>query len=266
MHYFKLLLEPVALIWLGFIWLTFSLWRARAVSGRRNWRISVLLLLSFWFVASPLGANALVWLLERNYRSTQVCDGFAKTDAIVILGGGKKGSNADPDEIEALMETTLVRTYAGLRLWNQLERAPMVVLSGGGYGDVREADLMALLATQAGVAHDQLLLERDSMTTRQNAEGVGRLLSASEADSSESEKIFLVTSAMHMPRALATFSRSGFNVCPWPVDQRAFRPDFGGLWIPSIRPLQKSSMALHEFQGLLWYWIVGNGEAPVASQ
>lgn len=257
MHYFKLLLEPVALVWLGLLWLTISLWRARALSERHHWRVSVALLFSFWFVASPLGANALVWLLERNYRSAQVCDGFGKDDAVVILGGGKKGSNADPDEVEALMEATLVRTYAGLRLWEHLEKAPTVVLSGGGYGDVREADLMALLAGQAGVSRENLRLERDSMTTWQNAEGVRRLLGEDDkAGPDESPNIFLVTSAMHMPRALATFSRSGFNVCPWPVDQRAFRPDFGGLWIPSIRPLQKSSMALHEFKGLLWYWIL----------
>lgn len=261
MHYLKLLLEPVALIWLGLLWLTISLWRARALSGQKYWRVSVVLLFSFWFVASPLGANALVWLLERHYRSAEVCDGFGKDDAIVILGGGKKGSRAAPDEIEALMEATFVRTYAGLRLWHQLERVPTIVLSGGGYGDVREADLMALLATQAGVTHEQLLLERDSMTTWQNAEGVGRLLSVSEMGSNERRKIFLVTSAMHMPRALVTFSGSRFNICPWPADQRAFRPDFGGLWIPSIRPLQKSSMALHEFKGLLWYWVVKNSAA-----
>lgn len=254
MHYFKLLLEPVALVWLGLFWLTISLWRARVSNGAKHWRTSTVLLLSFWFVASPLGANALVWLLERNYRSAQVCDGFGKDDAIVILGGGKKGSRADPDEIEALMETTLVRTYAGLRLWNQLEKGPEVVLSGGGYGDVREADLMALLAIQAGVTRDHMLLERNSMTTWQNAEGVVRLLGGSGIAGADSRKIFLVTSAMHMPRALTVFSRSSLSICPWPVDQRAFRPDFGGLWIPSIRPLQKSSRALHEFKGLLWYW------------
>lgn len=257
MHYFKLLLEPVALLWLGLLVLTISLWRGREANERNHWRVSVVLLLSFWFVASPLGANALVWLLERQYRSAQMCDGFGQDNAVVILGGGKKGSNAAPDEIEALMESTLVRTYAGLRLWKQLEKVPTIVLSGGGYGDVREADLMALLAAQAGVSRENLRLERDSMTTWQNAEGVRKLLGVDQVGGDARRKIFLVTSAMHMPRALATFSRSGFNICPWPVDQRAFRPDFGGLWIPSIRPLQKSSMALHEFKGLLWYWILG---------
>lgn len=254
MHYLKLLLEPVALLWLGFLWLTIGLWRARAQQGVKHWRVSLVLLLTFWFVASPLGANALVWLLEQNYRSAEVCDGFGKHDAIVILGGGKKGHNADPDEIEALMEASWVRTYAGLRLWEQLEREPTVVLSGGGYGDVREADLMAQLAEQAGVSRSNMLLERDSMTTWQNAEGARDLLNSAGKGDVEPDKIFLVTSAMHMPRALATFSKFNFNVCPWPVDQRAFRPDFGGRWIPSIRPLQKSSMALHELKGLLWYW------------
>lgn len=276
MHYVKLLIEPVALVWLGLLWLTVSLWFGRASVSKKQRMASVVLLLSFWFVASPFGANALVWSLERNYRSAELCDGASADDTIVILGGGKKGSSAAPDEVEALMEATLVRTFAGLRLWQQLERKPAVVLSGGGYGDVREADLMALLAEQAGVPAEQLLLERESRSTRENAQGVrglferkfdgkldgkfeeklGEAFSGTKELGAESSRIFLVTSAMHMPRARSTFTRFGFDVCPWPVDQRAFRPDFGGLWIPSIRPLQKSSMALHEFKGLLWYWLL----------
>lgn len=248
MHYFKLLIEPLALIMLVWAWITFSLWRSK----HQRWRVSLAAWLAFWFLASPLGANSLVWLLERNYRVADICDGFSSDDVIVVLGGGKKGSAAKPGQVEVLMEATFVRTFSALKLWRELEKKPYIIVSGGGYGEVKESDLMSLLLNEAGVPRDKMRLERESKTTWQNAQGVKSILADVKA-----KRFYLVTSAIHMPRALSVFGDLGLPVCPWPVDQQAFRPDFGGLWIPSIRPLEKSSAALHEFKGLIWYAMTG---------
>lgn len=248
MHYVKLLLEPVAIVCLCWLLITLRLWR-----GKLPYRkLAITTLFGFWFIASPLGANSLVWLLERNYRQPERCATPSGDDFIIVLGGGKKGSVAAPDQIEVLMERTLIRTFAGIRLWRDLEQRPRLIFSGGGYGEVKEADLMSVLGVQMGVPPAQQGLERISMNTWENAEGVAALLSGKSHD-----RLYLVTSAMHMPRARAVFSRVGLEVCPYPVDQLAFLPDFGGLWIPSLRPLRKSSVALHEYKGLLWYFISG---------
>ena len=248
MHYLKILLEPLALVMLGWAFITFQLWRKK----QSPWRFSLILLLGFWFIASPLGANSLLWLLERNYQQAVLCPEFPAQAPVVVLGGGKKGSNARPDQVEVLMEATFIRTFAGLQLWQQRGTASEIIVSGGGFGSVKEADLMAFILRQAGVPAESLLLERMSNTTAENAEGV-HVLMAEHAD----KHIYLVTSALHMPRARATFESAGMIVCPWPVDQQAFMPDVGGLWIPSLRPLQKSSRAIHEFKGLVWYSLTG---------
>jgi len=251
MHYLKLLLEPVALLFFLWVWVTWRLW----VRRHRPWKLSLVGVLAFWLVASPLGANALAWLLERNYRDALVCEGFSANDPVVVLGGGKKGSSSSPTQVSALMEASLVRTFAAYELWQQLDQAPVILVSGGGAGGVSEATLMAHVLTQFGVPAGQLVLEQSSRSTSENA-----ALSAPVLDQLGAERFYLVTSAMHMPRARLAFDTIGLPVCPWPVDQQAFMPDAGGLWLPSLRPLQKSTAALHEMKGLLWYSLSGGGQ------
>lgn len=250
MHYLKLLLEPVALVFLLWLWVTWRLW----VRRHHPWKWSLAGVLVFWLVASPLGANSLAWVLERSYRDASLCAGFTANDPIVVLGGGMRGSVDSPTQVSALMEASMVRTFAALALWQQLDGTPNVLVSGGGAGEASEAALMSHILVQSGVPAERLLREEQSRSTRENA-----LFSAPVLAAMQAQRFYLVTSAMHMPRARLAFDVVGLPVCPWPVDQQAFMPDVGGLWIPSLRPLQKSTAALHEMKGLLWYWLSGAG-------
>lgn len=250
MHYLKLLLEPVALLCLLWLWVTWRLW----VRRHRPWKLSLVGVLAFWLLASPLGANSLAWLLERRYQDASLCEGFTTNDPIIVLGGGMRGSDAAPGETSALMEASMVRTFAARALWQRLDQAPTILVSGGGAGDTSEAALMSHLLAQSGVPPSRLVREESSRSTRENAAFSAALLASMQA-----ERFYLVTSAMHMPRARLAFDGVGLPICPWPVDQQAFMPDVGGLWIPSLRPLQKSTTALHEMKGLVWYWLSGAG-------
>jgi len=66
----------------------------------------------------------------------------------------------------------------------------------------------------------------------------------------------LVTSAWHMPRALATFRAAGWNVTPYPVDYRT------GIRTPwteysLVDSPRRWRIALHEWAGLLAYRLAG---------
>ena len=67
----------------------------------------------------------------------------------------------------------------------------------------------------------------------------------------------LVTSAMHMPRAAASFRRHGVDVCPVPVDRRRLRPAAHEALIPQVTALDKSTAAYHEIIGYVAYWATG---------
>ena len=64
-----------------------------------------------------------------------------------------------------------------------------------------------------GVPSVQLIMETQSSTTRQNA-----LYGAVAVGDQIQQPWLLLTSAIHMPRALAVFRNVGWNVAPYPVD------------------------------------------------
>jgi uncharacterized SAM-binding protein YcdF (DUF218 family) len=66
-----------------------------------------------------------------------------------------------------------------------------------------------------------------------------------------------VTSAMHMRRAAAVFRKQGVSVCPVPVDEKWIQPRLVDALVPQISALQKSTDALHEMVGYIWYLATG---------
>ncbi|WP_139113609.1 YdcF family protein, partial [Acidithiobacillus thiooxidans] len=79
------------------------------------------------------------------------------------------------------------------------------------------------------------------------------------------QKIYLVTSALHMPRAVAWFRLSHLEVIPVPTDYRLNQVRELKLdsWLPRAIFMEISSEACHEYLGLLWLWLqeqgLGNG-------
>ena len=76
-------------------------------------------------------------------------------------------------------------------------------------------------------------------------------------------RVFLVTHAWHMPRALEVFEKAGVDAVPAPtgfVHKDPIRAGFGfedrstyGDWLPNAGALLKSYFALHEYLGRVWY-------------
>jgi uncharacterized SAM-binding protein YcdF (DUF218 family) len=109
---------------------------------------------------------------------------------------------------------------------------------------------MAAVAERMGVPRSLILLDRTSHNTLENAAAVRALIS--------SRKILLVTSASHMKRAVAMFSKAGFTVIPAPCGYRARSRAHTPLnYIPRADHLETSSLALAEYISLTWYGLRG---------
>ena len=65
----------------------------------------------------------------------------------------------------------------------------------------------------------------------------------------------LVTSALHMPRAVAAFRGAGIRVVPAATDVRAAADHSPAVfdWVPSAAALELTTAALHEIAGLFYY-------------
>ena len=129
-------------------------------------------------------------------------------------------------------------------------KAPLVLLSGGGdleHQAFSEARAMAVFVQDLGVPAQALVLEEISRNTRGNAAFSAALLKARGI-----EHILLVTSALHMSRALALFKAQGLQVTPAPTDFEAGQEPSLGLpaWLPDAGALNRSALAMKELVGL----------------
>ncbi len=221
-------------------------WRFRRLSF-----VCVLLAAGWLYLcASGWFADLLVASLEDRNPPTALSV-LPEADAIVVLGGSTRGDahmgtyadlNGQADRI----------THAALLY--QAGKAPLVLFTGGsGTGGRPEADQAEPFLTLMGVPPQALLLERSSVDTRENAVNSARLLKARGLHS-----ILLVTSAFHMPRARALFQREGLEVRPAPTDfQRASgKPAVPG-WLPTVEDLQRSTFAMREHVGIIYYRLRG---------
>jgi len=198
----------------------------------------------------PPFANALTYSVESRVPVPTEAD-LSTLDVIVVLGGGGFPSGGLRDEAE-LADRSYPRLYHGVRIFQQ-GHAKFLAFCGGEIreGKEREAEIMKAMAMQMGVPEDKILTETTSANTMQNASGLAGLLPAESG-----RRIGVVTSAAHIFRSARTF-RSQFpddTIVPIPVHHQ-YDPDPWRLknLRSSVTALDKSTAAIHEWIGLLWY-------------
>ncbi|MGA9341836.1 MAG: YdcF family protein, partial [Rhodanobacteraceae bacterium] len=201
---------------LGFgLLLTLVLWLLRRRLPRALWIAGLALDLLCIVLATPAAANALIAFEERRAAAIPICTAPFPT-TIVLLAGGNRRVPHESDDIGALNDASTQRTIGAADLLRQQQDAELVITGGTDPGNsIAESTLMAALARRLGVSAAAIRTEIRAQTTWQNAAYVRALLPAVP------RRIWLVTSALHMPRALIAFRAAGFEVCPDPVDFRA---------------------------------------------
>jgi len=158
--------------------------------------------------------NILVTPLEERFQRTDLVSMGSPTGIIALAGGAARFAEAG----------RLARHYptARLLLSDKATMTGAIVQLGG------------------GIDPSRVELETRSNNTYEDARFCADL-----AKPTPQQRWLLVTSALHMSRALASFRAAGFNVKPWPVyDQK-------------LPEMTKLSQALHEWLGLLVYRVLG---------
>lgn len=203
------------------------------------------------FAMTPLMANSVLAYLERPAPLAPECR-TNPPSIVVVLGGGLDRTPGDARQYSVLNLASRRRLDGGLRYW-QADPRRQIVLSGGGPSDgvaISHAELMGAYARAASVPGRSLRLEARSRNTWENAWNVAAMTTAGD------RRIVLVTSALHMPRALFAFRSAGLEVCPLPVDRRFIPFGLPGYLIPQTSALVKTEAALHELVGLGYYrWL-----------
>ena len=192
-----------------------------------------------WVFSTPLIAQTLMTSLESQVAFTTCAE---RADVAILLGGGSENLG------RALYAFRLLR--AG--------RVRFILISAGNvpWYQAREpeAQSIARLLKEWGIPDEMLILESQSRNTFENAQRSKPIW-----DSHGFKSGLLVTSAFHMPRALAVFRHAGFNVEPVPMNLSGGLSFEEGVLaiLPSAAALETSSVALKEWLGLLIYRLRG---------
>lgn len=199
----------------------------------------------------PIGA-ALNHALEQRFPPWNSAHGAP--DGIIVLGGA--------------ISPALSRIYGEPQINDSAERVTVIpklarafpnahiVYSGGDaslFADKgREAEYLTPLLDSFGVPRERVLLEPNSRNTYENATFTKNMVKPKAG-----ERWLLVTSAHQMPRAVGCFRRIDFPVEAYPVDWHS-RPCFRlRLNFYIAAGLGKFDGAVHEWTGLLVYWLTG---------
>ena len=209
-----------------------------------------------------LGGNA--WVssaLAKSLEWRHLPDDIPSADAIVLLGGGMR-SNRPPRPTVEVGEAGDRMLYAA-HLYRE-GKAPYILLTSGLYpwnpNETTDAENMGTLMEFLGIPADALVLETKSTNTYENA-----LYSKPMLDEMGAQRILLVTSAMHMPRAVMIFEKMGFDVIPAPTDFQVTESNPNDNWlanflleiVPDTTSMNLFSTALKEYIGIFVYRLRG---------
>ncbi len=221
-------------------------WRQRL---RSSIALGALAFVWLWAWSTPVLSLWLRGTVEDQYPPLPIAT-VPQAQAVVVLGGGvlpPMGQSADIN-----LQAAADRVWYAACLFHA-GKAPLLVVSGG--SDLKryaysEARAMAILLQAFGVPAQAMVLEELSLNSRENAAFSASLLKARGI-----HHILLVTSALHMPRALALFTAQGLQADPAPTDFESHLLPPGVLaWLPDAMALDGSGRAMKELVGKWVGW------------
>lgn len=256
------LLKPLSLVLFGLVigLLIAGLTRYRRTGlGLIALSTLALALISWWPVANtliaPLESQTPVLVagsadFESGVGSPELPE---RVPAIIVLGGGAVDDPSRPLTAQ-LSSSSLTRLVEGIRLW-RLRPDAVLVTSGALSRGRPQAEIAADLAQQLGVPAEQIRTLGEARNTEEEAAAYAATLSSA----AEGPRPILVTSASHMPRALAAFRHAGLDPIPAPTAHRATPRHFDlpTDFAPSAEDLRTTEAAWHEFLGRAWAWVRG---------
>lgn len=245
-----LLLSPANLLFFVLLAGTVLLFTRR----RRTGRWLIVLVTSVYLLAGILPAGTMLTaVLENRFPANPPLPD--KVAGIVTLGGTvmqvisrDRGQPSLTDGSERLIEFIhLARKYPDAKL----------VFSGGSgsltHPQLKETVVVKAVLKELGFDDSRVMYESRSRNTYENA-----LYTRKLAKPKPGETWVLITSAMHMPRAMGCFREVGWkNLIAYPVDYSTTGRGGFELHFGPFGGLDRLETALHEWIGLTVYWILG---------
>jgi len=206
-----------------------------------------------WFliISTPLIPTKLLDSLERQYEPVVVeqLEDTVSSFHIVVLGKGHGFDDRLP--ANSLLSTkALGRLAEGIRLHNQLPNSTLILSGYSASGRTSQAEMLRNTALLLGVDQEKTRMQTTPGNTLEEAKFYAENYSGDE-------RVILVTSAVHMPRAVMLFERAGVDVLPSPANYR-LKGSWRNVWFgwPSMGNIKNMRAAIFEYAALLKYMVV----------
>jgi uncharacterized SAM-binding protein YcdF (DUF218 family) len=240
--------------------LPFSL--ALILGGALLWRFS-----RFQRTARTLTLTGILWLvltsnvgigtvlvgqLENRYSAQPDPAALARCEFIVVLGGGHTPVSAWSANNQ-LSTSALSRIVEGVRIARALPHATLIVTGPADKSRVgpTHARMYADVAASLGIPRNRIREVSEPRDTEQEAVAIHAL--------TQGAPVALVTSAWHLPRAVALCRRAGFDPVACPSDFSARPPELRPIDFLSwnLGGLERSTKAIYERLGTAWSLLRG---------
>lgn len=219
---------------------------------RRFYRSGQILMLvgfaSLIILSLPITKQGLFTLLESHPALSKAQLARPSAQAIVILGGGMTPNTPEFGGDDSINAFALERVRYGAYL-HKKTGLPILVTGGQVFNDFTpEGKVMQKTLLQSFNTPTRWI-ENKSKNTMENA-----IFSQSMLTKDKVTRIYLVTQAWHMPRAVTAFRNTGLDVIPAPLgfESRDTTLDFRDF-LPNAHTLARTNLWAHEVLGSLWY-------------
>lgn len=193
--------------------------------------------------SNALFANFYISFLENQY---QKYSHNQKIDYVLVLGSGHNNAKHLPLSAK-LSSAAIKRVSEGIMVHKQNQNAKLILSGYGGRSDITQAQINAFFAFEFGVKNEDMILFAGTKDTFEELQTF--------KEQFKNHNFVLVTSAAHMPRAIAIAKKIDLNPIAAPTDflinSNAKIYDFGA------GNIKKVESATHEYLGLLWYKLRG---------
>jgi len=211
-------------------------------------------LFSLFLFSNPFIANQTLRAWEiPSYNSDNITESY---EVGVLLGGSLL--YFDKENYRPVYSQSVDRLIQTISLYKK-GKIRKILLSGGSGAvtrpEEREADIMINVLQQSGIPVEDIIIERKSKNTYENAVFTAEILN----QNFKGKKVLLITSAFHMRRTVACFRKAGVNADVYPTDPKShiqrYTPDH--IIIPNAYSFLSWETLFHEWIGMCTYKIAG---------
>jgi len=201
-------------------------------------------------ISIPLTGNGILSLVE----SENVYHPEKNIDVIILLGGGVVEGVDDLSGKDSIPPDAMSRVVDAVRIY-AMSRKPIIISGGSPGSEQHESGLMGRFLKDLGVPGKDIILERKSRDTGENADYVKKIF----IDKGYKRGV-LVTSAYHVKRSKMIFKKAGIDVVPHAsgkmgeIKKRIHYDDL----LPGVYSLKKTAVSLRELLGYIYYYYLSS--------